>query len=250
MAHIKLTSLDLEFPIFGNNSRSLKHRFLNISSGGAIKKNASITTIKALDNINLEMNDGDKVGLIGHNGSGKSTLLRVIARIYEPIVGSISIDGDISSLIDFTMGLTQELSGIENIKLISKLKGLKPQKIKENINEIIEFTGLGDFIYLPIRTYSSGMQLRLAFSIATQCKPEIFLLDEVVGVGDISFIEQAQKRINAIVQNSNIIVIASHDSKILSKICNKVIWLDKGKIVLSGESDDVLDKYRQQHGNT
>ncbi|NQY42528.1 MAG: ABC transporter ATP-binding protein [Legionellales bacterium] len=249
MAHIKLNSVDLEFPIYGNNSRSLKQRVLNFSSGGAIKKFDSVTTVKALDNLSIELKDGDKIGLIGHNGSGKSTLLRLLAGIYEPIIGSIEVQGSIASLIDFTMGLMPELTGIENIKLMGKLKGLNKDEVSNNIQSIVEFTELGDFIYLPIRSYSSGMQLRLAFALATQYHFEIFLIDEVVGVGDVSFQEQAKKRINNIVDKSNIVVLASHDDNILKQICNKILWLDKGKIVFSGSPDEALEKYNKKHGH-
>ena len=246
MALIDLKSVHIDFPVYGVSSRSLKKQLLRISTGGRFgSKEDHVVKIKALDDITLKIDHGERVGLIGHNGSGKSTLLRVISKIYEPTSGLCSVDGKISSLLDISLGMDDESTGEENIFLRGIINGLSRKQIKEKQKEITDFTDLGDYISLPIRTYSSGMRLRLAFAIATAILPEILILDEVVGAGDAAFMQKTENRVNNMINESHIVVIASHDSYIIEKICTKVLWLDAGKINYFGDVKKGLDLYKE-----
>lgn len=201
--------------------------------------------IRALDNISFELQHGDRVALIGHNGAGKSTLLRVLGQIYEPSEGSIEVKGKISTLLELMIGINPESTGYENIIIRGLLLGLTRKEIDSKINEIAEFTELGDYLSMPVRTYSSGMQLRLAFGVATSINPEILLLDEVVGTGDSSFMAKAQKKLDDLVEQSNILVLASHSLDTIKKICNKGIVLKAGGLHYFGPIKNALDIYSQ-----
>lgn len=247
MTSIKIKNVTLSFPIYDVSTRSLKSRVLDVASLGKITKNSNqVTEVIALDNLSLTIEQGDLVGVIGNNGSGKSTLLRVISQVYEPLIGSVSIDGKISALLDFSLGLEPDSTGIENIYAMSAIRGLNPLEIKNNIDDIIDFTGLGEYIRMPLRTYSSGMQLRLAFAIITQVAPDILVLDEVITVGDATFIQKAESKISALIQDSRIVVMASHDQGIIRKICNKIIWLDSGRVKFFGDVDGGLNAYNEK----
>jgi len=190
--------------------------------------------VRALDGISFELKEGDRLGLTGHNGSGKSTLLRVLAGVYEPTGGSLSVQGRIASLLDISIGMDPEASGLENIFLRGVLLGLSKADIQKKTEEIIDFSGLGDFIDLPIRTYSSGMSMRLAFSIATSVEADILLMDEWLSVGDADFVKKAEDRLKALVNKTPILVMASHSPEILKEVCSRVMRLEKGKICLEG----------------
>lgn len=248
MAEISLNNVAVTFPIYGVNSRSLKRQLLRISTGGKLGTEENhIVMVKALEDITLNIEHGDRVGLIGHNGSGKSTLLRVIAGIYEPACGVVKIEGNVSALLEVTLGMDAESTGYENIVLRGVLSGLTRKQILERRDEIAAFTDLGDYLSLPVRTYSSGMQLRLAFAIATTIMPEILVLDEVVGVGDAAFMAKAQERFHSMIQASHIVVIASHDFKIIEKICNKVVWLDAGRLIFAGGVKEGVERYKNSN---
>jgi lipopolysaccharide transport system ATP-binding protein len=244
MASIELKFATIDFPIYGISTRSLKKQLIRISTGGKIDfPDNKIVTVRALDNINLSIDHGDRIGLIGHNGSGKSTLLRMIAGIYEPTSGDCNVDGKVSALLDVMMGMDPESTGYENIVLRGIINGLTRNEIEEKKEAIAKFTELGDYLSIPVRTYSTGMQLRLAFGIATAISPEILVLDEVVGAGDANFIEKARHRFDEMISSSHIVVLASHDLNIIEKFCNKLIWLDVGKILYFGETKEGLQKY-------
>lgn len=244
MAKINLTNVTLDFPIYGANTRSLKKSLVSIMTGGTIKQqDNSITLIRALENVSFELSSGDTLGLIGHNGAGKSTLLRVLAKIYTPPVGLVQINGRISSLLDLGLGIDSESTGYENIVLSGLLRGMSRKNIEANKKAIAEFSELGEYLSMPVRTYSSGMQLRLAFSIATCFSPEILLLDEVMGVGDISFVERSKQRMNELVAESDIVVFSSHSTDLIRKFCKKALWLEKGHVKAFGLVEDVLTAY-------
>lgn len=230
MASIILDSVTLDFPIFNLNARSLKKRLLRLTTGGALNNSNDCVVIKALDKISLQLNDGDRVGLIGHNGAGKSTLLRVLANIYVPTSGTIHYQGKISTLLDFMLGFNLESTGYENIICSGIVHGLTKKQISAKSQEIAEFTELGDYLYVPVRTYSSGMLMRLAFAVATSIHPEILLIDEIIGVGDKKFIDKAQQRLNSLIEKSNIVVLASHSIDIIKSLCNKALILNSGRI--------------------
>lgn len=200
--------------------------------------------MRALDCIDLELKDGDRLGLIGHNGSGKTTLLRVLAGVYWPSAGEASIEGAISSFTDLGLGMDPEATGWDNIRFRCAFMGLSFNEAKRLSPAIAEFSGLGEYLDLPTRTYSSGMFLRLAFAISTSIQPDILIMDEMIAAGDLQFIEKAQRRIHELVDRTNILALASHNLAIIEQICNKVVWLDHGAVKQFGPPDAVLAEYR------
>jgi lipopolysaccharide transport system ATP-binding protein len=229
MAKIIASNVCVDFPIYGIRSRSLKTSVLKSTVGGNLGNSLDDkVVVKALKNLSFELNDGDRVGLIGHNGSGKSTLLRVMAGLYEPTSGSILIKGKVTSMLNIFLGMDPEASGLENIRLRSMIMGIGPQKIKSKIDEIVDFSGLGNFVDLPMRTYSSGMAMRLAFAVATGFDAEIILMDEWLSAGDAEFVDTAKKRLDSLVSKANIVVIASHDMNLINLQCHKIFRMEHG----------------------
>jgi lipopolysaccharide transport system ATP-binding protein len=220
MALIKLNNVEVSFN--ADFSKSIRKRFFNKSK---FKK------IVALNNINLEINESERVGIVGDNGSGKTTFLKTIARIYEPIKGSVQVEGKVSSLIDIAMGLDEEANGYENIYLTAWQNLMPTKYIDKNINKIIKFTELNDSLYRSVKTYSSGMKMRLASSIFINLEPEIFICDEFFSVGDSNFKKKFEKKIKDIIKKSGIFILASHNIKEIHKYCNRKITLSKGKII-------------------
>lgn len=241
--YLKLENVSVSYPIFDVKSRSLKANFVRLTTGGKISSNAKSVSVDALKNINLELCHGDRLALIGHNGAGKSTLLKIMAGIYEPTVGSVIKQGSIASLLDINLGMNPESSGRENIYSRGMLLGLSKREINEIIDDIIDFTELADFIDLPVRTYSSGMAVRLAFAISTAVKPEILLLDEVIGAGDASFMEKARKRIKELIASVGILVFSSHSENDVKMFCNKGMVLDAGEIKYVGDVEKAFEFY-------
>ena len=245
MTSIILENVNLQYPIFGSRAMSLKTGLLNLATGGGLVKDCKVIEVQALNNINLHLKSGDKLGLIGHNGSGKTSLLKVLAQIYSPTNGKIRVSGKTNCLFDITMGLDSNCSGYENIKIKGLIAGLTNQEIKDITPDIESFAELGEFIKMPIRTYSAGMLVRLAFGIATAIHSEILLVDEVLGVGDQNFIEKAKKRMEDRIFASDIMVFSTHDVSSLRKFCNKLAWLQQGKIRAFGTVDEVLSEYEK-----
>jgi lipopolysaccharide transport system ATP-binding protein len=244
MARIEFKAVSVSFPIFNVESRSLKNKVLSISTGGKLGLDAKgVAEIRALDDINFFFENGERVGLIGHNGSGKSTLLRALSGVYTPQRGSILIEGKTTSLIDISLGINPEFTGRENILIRGRLLGLTGDQIRDRTDEIIEFTELGEFIDMPLRTYSTGMQLRLAFAISTTIEPEILLMDEWLSVGDENFKGKAEERMQHLADKSNILVIASHSAEQILKVCSRVVWLEHGNIKMDGDPKVVCGAY-------
>jgi lipopolysaccharide transport system ATP-binding protein len=244
MANIKLDKASVVLPIFNSSSRSITNTLVSAATGGAITaQRGGHISIEAIKNLDLEIIPGDRLGIIGHNGSGKSTLLRLLSGIYEPSSGSIQRSGSISSLVDISLGINPENTGRENIFLRGKLLGLPKKVINAKIEEIIEFSQLGDYINLPVRIYSSGMLLRLAFSVSTSITADILIMDEWLSVGDGSFGERASKRLQELVDNSEILVIASHTRSLIEETCNKVVWLEHGVIKKVGPVSEIVPEY-------
>lgn len=222
----------VEFPIYNAGHRSLKRAVLHATTGGRVARDsANRVTVRALDGITLSVRPGDRVGLVGHNGSGKTTLLRVIAGIYEPVSGRLSVTGRVASLLDLSLGIDQEATGYENIMLRAVLAGLRPKEIKAKMDEIADFTELDDYLEMPVRTYSSGMQLRLAFAVSTSIDADILVMDEWLSVGDAEFAKKASERLEQLVEKTPILVLASHSPELIGKVCNRVIRLEHGIIV-------------------
>jgi ABC-2 type transport system ATP-binding protein len=200
--------------------------------------------VSALKNINFEAHDGDRIALVGDNGSGKSTLLRVISRVYPPTSGTVNILGNVSPMFDATLGMNMDATGFENIQIAGTIWGMTRSQVKNSVDDIADFTELGEYLKVPVRTYSNGMMLRLAFAIATVRDPEILLIDEIIGVGDMGFFEKAFTRLQKLVERSRILIVAAHDHNILRRLCDKAVWLSHGTLVQYGGIDGVLAAYR------
>jgi ABC-type polysaccharide/polyol phosphate transport system ATPase subunit len=245
MAKIKLENVSLVYPIYGVNARSFKSQLINMAVGGKLSQENKMVEVEALKEINLSMESGDRIGLIGHNGAGKTSFLKVLAKIYDPTRGKVTIEGSSSSMFDIMMGLDPELTGYENIFLRGLILGLSKAEIKKITPDIEEFAQLGEFMKMPIKSYSQGMMVRLAFGIATSIAPDILLIDEVVNVGDVQFREKAKKRLTNIIHQANILVLSTHDFGLLKEFCNKALWLEKGQIKKFGVIEEVLAAHQQ-----
>lgn len=239
---ITVSDMSLDFRTYHNKTGSLKEAVI-----GLFKPNKQIPidkkTFHALKNINLEINHGDRLGIVGHNGAGKSTLLKTLCRIYEPTSGSIKIEGRIAPLLEIGAGFNPELSGIENIYLNAAILGYNVKEIRKIERDIIDFSGLEEFIEMPVKYYSTGMYMKLAFSIATAVKPDILILDELFAGGDADFIEKAQSRMKSFIKDSSIMVFVSHQTELLEDLCNRVIWIDHGTLKADGEPKKIISQY-------
>ncbi len=244
MSSIRLEDVSVEFPIYNSASRSLKNRVLNAATGGRIERRSDrFVVVRGLDGVTLTLQDGDRVGLIGHNGSGKTTLLRVLSGIYTPTGGAAIIDGRCVSLININLGIDPDASGRQNIRLRCAMMGMHPRRMAEEIDGIAEFSGLGEFLDVPFRTYSSGMQLRLAFAASTAVRPEILIMDEWLSTGDQDFRERANQRMRDLVDATHILVLASHSRALLEENCNRILWLEHGRLRMDGPPETVLPLY-------
>jgi lipopolysaccharide transport system ATP-binding protein len=231
MAHISIENLTVEFAIFGANARSLKNKILSQATGGRIMSGArDIVTVRAIDHISLEINNGDRIGLVGHNGSGKTTLLRVLAGIYKPNGGAITIEGRVGALLESNAGIDMESSGIENIFLRGYMMGMSQREIAAKIDEIADFTELGEFLELPMRTYSAGMAARLAFAVSTAAHHDILMIDEGLGAGDAAFQKKVRQRIESLFDRTPIIILTSHSDALISEFCNRSVQMEHGVI--------------------
>ncbi|MBI1175217.1 MAG: ATP-binding cassette domain-containing protein [Sideroxydans sp.] len=232
MAHISAKNLIVDFPIYGAASRSLKNTVLHSATGGSLAKDsADKVVVRALNGLSFEIGEGDRIGLLGHNGSGKSTLLRVLAGGYEPISGTLDMEGSVASMLSISLGMEGEANGYENIVMMCTLMGLGPKEIDKLMPEITEFTELGEFLSMPLRTYSSGMHMRVPFAVATAVKADIVLMDEWLSVGDEAFSKKAQARLQEMLDSAKILVLASHDRKLLESNCNRLFHLEHGHLV-------------------
>lgn len=244
MTKISLQNVSVDIPIYNSQGRSLKKTILGMATGGKIGLNEKGKTIvSSLSNVSFDISPKERVGLIGHNGAGKSTLLRVLSKVYEPTCGIATIEGKVGSLIDVSLGIDGEATGVENIFLRAALLGIPTEVVEEELDNIIEFSELGDFIKMPVRTYSAGMHMRLAFAVSTMISPDILLMDEWLSVGDQSFQKKAEKRLNALIERSNILIIATHSKELIQKCCNRVLWLEHGRLKMDGTPEEVLPSY-------
>jgi ABC-2 type transport system ATP-binding protein len=259
LVHIILKSAVVDFPIATMRARSLKNAWLarlrqaageanpavsilrkGKVGGSIVSADTSVESVRALDSVSLELRQGDRLGLIGPNGSGKTTLIRVLAGIYGLAHGSIEVSGAILPMFDISVGFDGETTGLESIFTRGLMMGLTEKEIQERTDEIVSFSELGDYIHLPIRTYSSGMMLRLMFSIATSVRGDIVLMDEWIAVGDEDFRGKANARLDDLTASAGILVIASHDPGILRRLCNKALRLEGGQARDFGPIEDVL----------
>ena len=238
---ISINDVHLYYPSTIYNRKTLKQTAFELLK--LQKPKALLNDVHALRGVNIEICKGEKVGIIGHNGAGKSTLLKAISGIYPISSGNIDVTGNIRSLFDLSVGFEIDATGRENIMYRGLLLGETPSSLRKKMNDIIEFAELGPFIDYPIKSYSSGMIVRLAFAISTMIDGDILLLDEIFGAGDAAFMAKAQQRIIEMVENANILVFISHDLGAVKKLCNRVIWMEQGTVKLDGEVDYVVDQY-------
>lgn len=232
MSSIELHNVTLDFPVYNSSTRSLKSKLLALGTGGKIALDSRDQPyVRSLEEVSYNIKEGERVALIGHNGSGKSTTLRLLAGVYHPTSGQLTVKGKVASLIDLSLGMDIDATGYENIYMRATVMGMLPKEIKSRIGEIEEFTELGDYLNMPFRTYSTGMQMRLAFAVSTCVKADILLMDEWISVGDIAFQEKAANRLNSLIQSTPILVIATHSPELVDKVCNRKIELQHGRLV-------------------
>lgn len=244
MAHIKFDQVSIEFPIFNATGRSLTSSILKVATGGKLDADPNgRVLVRALTDVSFSIREGEKIALLGHNGAGKSTLLRALGKVYSPTKGHAEIVGEIGSLIDLGLGINPEATGRENVFIRGQLLGLTKHQILEKYAEIVEFSELGDFMEMPVRTYSSGMHLRLAFAVSTVVRPQILLMDEWLSVGDASFQHKAEVRLRELVSETKILVIATHSRELVESVCNRAIWLEHGQIKMDGPMGEVSKAY-------
>jgi len=243
---LRLDRVSVSFPIYQGTSRSLKKSLMYRAVGGQIGRHADRITVRALEEISFSLQQGDRLALFGVNGAGKTTLLRVMAGVYEPTAGLVSVSGRISSMLDLGIGIDPELSGYENIRLRGLLLQIPPRELESKLEDIANFTELGDYLHIPVRTYSSGMMMRLTFAVSTCFVPEVVLMDEWILAADMHFMAKAQKRIQEFIARSTIFVLASHDLDLLSRWCTKGLWLQNGRMRAFGPLKPVLNAYRSE----
>jgi ABC-type polysaccharide/polyol phosphate transport system ATPase subunit len=247
MASITLSDVTVEFPVHNASSRSLQLHVFG-ALGGKLAAHKKAVVVRALKRVNLTLRDGDRVGIIGHNGAGKTTLLRVLAGVYDPSGGAVKVDGRLASFADLTLGMDLEATGLQNIIFRCVFMGLTFEEARRLSPAIQEFSELGDFLQLPVRTYSSGMFLRLAFAISTSIEPDIIIMDEMIGAGDAGFIAKAQARLSELLPRVKILVLATHDPTIMESLCDKIVWLHHGEIREAGPFKEIYPKYLAANG--
>ncbi|MBR0091810.1 MAG: ABC transporter ATP-binding protein [Lachnospiraceae bacterium] len=240
---IEMDHVSMSYPSNVYNKRSIMEDIQSLFKRQ--RKHALLKDVHALNDFTLHAADGERIGVIGHNGAGKSTLLKTIAGIYPIDSGSINIQGKIRALFDMSLGFDLESTGRENILYRGLLLGASPAEMKEKMDEIVAFTDIGEFIDYPLKTYSTGMAVRLAFSISTCIDGEILLLDEVLGAGDAAFQAKAKERIYSLIDNSKIMVFVTHDIPAMKRLCNRAILMEHGKVVYDGTPDEVEKEYEQ-----
>ncbi len=248
MACIILENVTVDLPIYGSQ-RSFRGALRQVT-GGLIQRKGSHNqrvTVRAIDKVSFTLKHGDRLGIVGHNGAGKSTFLRVCAGVYAPTFGHVHIEGRVSPLLDASPGLDSEDTGYENIFTCGLLLGMTRKEIESKMTDIEEFSGLGDYLSLPVRTYSVGMVTRLSFAIATAVDPGILIIDEGLGAGDARFAEEAKSRLNKLIERSSIFILASHSEKLIRSMCNQAILMESGSIKLSDSVNEVYAAYQRDY---
>lgn len=234
----------VDFPIFDARSRSLKKTVMGLVGGNIATSERKVPVIEALRDITVHLEHGARVGLVGHNGAGKSTLLRLLSGIYEPTRGLAEIHGRVAPVFDLGVGMDPEISGLENIIVRGLFLGMTRKQMEERIDDIADFTELGDFLRMPLRTYSTGMRVRLALGVVTSIDPEILLLDEGIGAVDAAFLEKSKRRLSELVDRAGLLVFASHSDEFLRELCDTAIWMEHGQIRQQGPLEEVLRAYK------
>lgn len=246
LPYLSLNAVDIDFPIYQGTDRLFRKALMHSTVGGWLGRSeqSGRIVVRGLSNVSVEVRSGERIALLGHNGAGKTTMLRCMAGIYYPTAGSVTHLGNRVPLFDIGLGFDDEASGYENILLRGLLMGFKRAEIERKVNDIADFSGLGDFLNLPVRTYSSGMTMRLLFSIATSIDPDILLMDEWIATGDQEFLERADKRLRELVDRSHILVLASHNLDLLRSCCNRGLLMQGGRVAFDGPVSEAIEVYR------
>jgi ABC-type polysaccharide/polyol phosphate transport system ATPase subunit len=246
MSHIVLEDIHLTFTLRNRGAASLKNWVLNRLWG---RPEPSLPPVHALRGVSFTVGDGERLGIIGHNGAGKSSLLRLLAGVYEPTSGKRLVRGKIGSLFELSLGFEPDATGRENIRYRGYLQRETPRSLERKIADIEEFSELGEALDRPIRYYSSGMLVRLAFSIATAIEPDVLLVDEVLAAGDLRFQQKAIQRMRDLMGRARAIVVVSHELQVLPRLCERVLWLDHGQIRQIGDAEPTIATYREYMRN-
>ena len=247
-AQIEIDGVSVFFPLYHGSSRSLKKTVAMAATGRLGKDQQRRVVVRALTDIGFTLRRGDRLGLVGSNGAGKTTLLRTLAGIYEPVMGRVTVHGSLNALLDTSLGMNIDMNGRENIQLRGLFHGLPRSALPRLERDVAEFAELGDFLDLPVRTYSAGMVVRLGFALATAIRPQILLMDEWFLAGDANFMEKAKARLEELVRGAEILVLSTHSLNIVRDWCTRVIWLEQGHIRADGPADEVLALYRAESG--
>lgn len=240
MSSISVENLSIKFQIYHDKSPSLKNYFASLLKRG---NKPAYSDFWAVKDVSLEIKAGERVGIVGRNGAGKSTLLKALCRIYEPSLGRIHVDGRVAPLLEIGAGFHPEFTGRENIYLNGSILGFTNYQLRAIEPEVIAFAELEEFIDTPVKYYSTGMYMRLAFSLATSVHPDILVLDEIFAGGDAGFIVKARARMHDMIDKANIMIMVSHDHKLVKALCNRVIWMDHGKLISDGTPEDIVERY-------
>jgi lipopolysaccharide transport system ATP-binding protein len=239
MTSINARGVTLDYPVYSVQAKSLRSAVLGLSVGGKLLKTSSdMTVVRALNNINFSLREGDRLGILGHNGSGKTTLLKVLAGVYEATQGSIEIKGRVSSMLSMSIGVDHEATGLQNMRTLLMMRSMSRKEIERKLPEVVEFSELGHFVHMPFKTYSAGMMARLIFAAGTAIDAEILLMDEWLGAGDASFKDKAADRMTAVVEKAGIVVLATHDPDLVERVCNKVLLLEGGRTEFLGSLEE------------
>jgi lipopolysaccharide transport system ATP-binding protein len=248
MTEIVLDNAGVEFALYTGKRQSIRSALISTATGGQLAHDpAGRVVVQALYNVSLRITEGERVGLLGGNGAGKSTLLRVVSGVYRPTSGTATVTGTVGTLIDISLGINPEATGRQNIFFRGAMLGISNKDIRARFDDIVKFSELGEFIEAPVRTYSSGMQLRLAFAVSTILTPEILVMDEWLAVGDRGFREKAEERLQQVVSATRILVIASHSRELLEETCTRGVLLEKGEVVKDGPILEVTEQYFGPH---
>jgi lipopolysaccharide transport system ATP-binding protein len=242
-ARVEVENVSVWFPLYHGSSRSLKKMVVAAASGRLGHDQQQRVVVRALRDINLHLQSGDRLGLVGSNGAGKTTLLRVLAGIYEPVTGRLRVQGSLNALLDPSLGMNMELTGRENILLRGLYNGVTKSMLPRLEEDVADFAELADFLDLPVRIYSAGMVVRLGFALATAIKPQILLMDEWFLAGDAAFMEKARQRLEEMVRGADILVLSTHSMGIIRDWCSRVLWLDQGQVRADGPAEEVLSQY-------
>ena len=237
---IQADNLGIKYKVSKFRRSSVKDLLKNVGSRNSLKSDGEFWALK---NLNFTVEKGDILGVLGKNGSGKSTLLRTIAGVFLPDEGNLDVKGTVSSMLTLSSGFKEDLSGVENIFLIGVITGFTEKEIKASFDEIVEFSELGDFIYQPVKSYSSGMKARLGFSIAISLKRDVMLVDEILGVGDFKFREKSREKMIELITSNITVILVSHDSETIRQYSNKCIWIHEGELKAAGDTEEVMEKY-------